>query len=498
MPAPIKSYIPFGFEDNADNTARVRLLPKNTLIFSLYGPWLISTVFQGAPLTSYWIAWLGSFFIFYQTWFSTQRYLLPDLPPYRQIMRPLFLQQLIFTGFMCCTSIFYLFDTLGYEYFEHVHVINVLSLKEPLNLIAKCQRLSVLGHAAFVTGILILQSKHSLERPSYNPTPFVPKQIWIIRISIIFFILSLVLSRITALSQFSISLYNAAIISGAFIFVQGIIYKNLNYLVWGGSIFILNVINSTLTGFKEPILINFILIGCFLFPYKKKLVILLSIPLFAAVLLISSTYTSVFRKHAWAGEASVEEARSEAFETVLQEEDEEGNGIYEDNWDFLAHRFSEIGMFTEFVRTIPDASPYYYAQLPIDALFAIIPRALWKDKPITETLAMERVYDAGVVNRNSNVSAKTRPIVDGYVSAGIVGVIAYMFFLGSISQWFCNKSENLFGGYGIGCVIIYNGFFQQLWRGETIEFMVNTVFWSFIAMLLLFRTLKYANFLQKV
>ncbi|HEY0054484.1 MAG TPA: hypothetical protein VGB63_03930 [Pedobacter sp.] len=494
----MKTLKAFHFEKPLASDTRSTILPKNTLLVSLFLPWLVSTIFQGAPLTSYLIAWLGSFFIFYQTWFSSHRYILPDLPAHQQIMRPIFLQQLIFAGFMCCTSLFYLLDTLGYKYFDHVHVINVLSLQEPLGLIAKCQRLSVLGHAAFVTGILLVQSKHYRERPSYSPTLVIPQQIWIIRICIVLFFFSIFFARIQSLSQFSISLYNAAIVSGAFIFVQGIIDKNLKYLLWGGGIFILNVINSTLSGFKEPILINFILIGCFLFPYKRRLVLIFSIPLFAIALLISSTYISVFRKHAWSGDASVEEARSEAFDTVFQEEEEQGNQHYEDNWDFLAHRLSEIGMFTEFVRTIPQYNSYYYTQLPLNALFAVIPRALWKDKPITETLAMERVYEAGVINRNSNVSAKTRPIVDGYVSAGIIGVILYMFFLGSISQWFCNKSENLFGGYGIGCIIIYNGFFQQLWRGETIEFMVNTVFWSFIAMIILFRVLKFANLLQKV
>ncbi|MBC7915751.1 MAG: hypothetical protein H7Y07_16705, partial [Pyrinomonadaceae bacterium] len=94
-------------------------------------------------------------------------------------------------------------------------------------------------------------------------------------------------------------------------------------------------------------------------------------------------------------------------------------------------------------------------------------------------------------------SAKTRPIVDGYLSAGLVGVGIYMFFLGALSQLLNNKAERLFGGYGIGCVIFFNGFFQQLWRGETIEFLLNTVFWSFITMLIFHSILKYTNFLVK-
>ena len=483
---------------NETLVATLEWLPKLALIVSLYIPWLLATVLQAAPMTSYWIAWLGSFYIFYQTWFSSYRFVLPDLPIHQQIMRPVFLQQAIFAGFMCCTSIFYLLDTLGYQYLEQVNIYNPLSLQDSLALIAKCQRISLFGHAALVTGILLTQSRNYFRRPVYNLAPTIPRQVWIIRISILSLLVSILIQRVPAMSQFSIGLYNIAVFGGAVVFVKGVTEKKLNYLIWGGGIFILNIINSTLTGFKEPIIINFIIIGCLIYPYYKKLVLISAIPILLILLYFSSSYTSAFRKQAWQGDATAEEARTEAIEALLENVENEPEEMEESNWDFFAHRFSELGMFTEFARQIPDVIPYYDTQLLENALFAIIPRALWAEKPVTESLAMERVYVAGIVSRNSNVSAKTRPVVDGYLSAGLAGVAIYMFFLGVLSQSLNNKAERLFGGYGIGCVIFYNGFFQQLWRGETIEFLLNTVFWSFITMLALHSLLKYVHYLVRL
>jgi hypothetical protein len=192
----------------------------------------------------------------------------------------------------------------------------------------------------------------------------------------------------------------------------------------------------------------------------------------------------------------VEDARSEALESVLNEEDDDSTE--QTNWDFLTNRFSEINMFTQYVKSTPERIPFYHTELIENAILSIIPRALWSSKPITETLAMERVYLADVVDRRSNVSAKTRPIVDGYLSAGAIGVFLYMLFLGSMSQALSNVAENLFGGYEIGCIIFFNGFFPILWRGESIEFLINSVFWSFVSMLIAFSVLRYFNYLIEI
>src|SRR4051812_19506985 len=85
----------------------IRNLSKTKTLLPVYLPWLLSLSTSYYPVLSYLIAWLGSFFIFYITIRSPLSYHSIDTQLKDQIMRPIVLVQLIFAGFMCCTSIFY-------------------------------------------------------------------------------------------------------------------------------------------------------------------------------------------------------------------------------------------------------------------------------------------------------------------------------------------------------------------------------------------------------
>ncbi len=475
-------------------------MPPNRLssafVFSLYVPWLLSLVLYQAPITSYIVAWLGSFFIFYQTWFSPSRVILPDLPLHKQIMRPLFLVQCIFAGYMCCTSIFFFLSALGYKYLDQVSTVDYVS-EDTLQNIAECQRLALLGHAALVNGILIIQNKYISITSRYFVNNSISLEAWLMRVGIITFAASFIMERSPGLSQFSIGLYNVAIFCGAMVLVKGIILKNERLLIWGGGIFMANLMNASLTGYKEPIIVNFIMIFGLLVPHYKKAVIAVGIPFFVALLYIMPSYSSVIRSQAWHGETTAEEARADALESIFSDDESDKDANNEGTWQFLTGRFSEINMFTEYVKSTPEYIPFYHTEILENSLMSVIPRALWSNKPITELLAMERVYQAGVINRGSKASAKTRPVVDGYLSGGFIGVFIYLFLLGMIAQVLSNKAEKLFGGYEPGCIVFFNGFFQILWRGETMEFLINSVFWSYISMLIVFAFLRYLNFLLK-
>ena len=71
-----------------------------------------------------------------------------------QLMRPIFLMQIIFAGYMCCTSIFYFSSLFGYENFAHVNNTYFIVDEEKVRLTAQCQRYYCLGHAAMVSGIM--------------------------------------------------------------------------------------------------------------------------------------------------------------------------------------------------------------------------------------------------------------------------------------------------------------------------------------------------------
>lgn len=465
--------------DNSTNS-------RQKVLILIYIPWILSIGSQVDPIVSYLVAWLGSFFIFYWTLFSRVRFIPQDLPLSKMVMRPIVMIQLIFAGFMCSTSIFYFMEHLGYEYFNKISVIP-FEVTEKTYIIAKCQRMCLLAHAALVTG-MILQIK---------PLPVIKHKLninldfFLIWLCIGAYLIGAATSKISSIAQFSYGLINISIACSALVFVRGIVQRKTGYMLFGGGLFFFNFLASTLTGYKESIIINVIIISFLVYPYYKKLILTLAIPTVYILLYILPTFTSIIRTQNWSGEKSASQARNEALNELLSSEHEEG--IDQTNWGFLTNRLSEISMFTEFVKHIPEEREYYGFEIVQNSILAIIPRAIWPNKFITEKISMERVYEAGVASKASKVSAKTRPVVDGYVSAGFIGVFISIFIYGWIAQWICNKAEEWFGGYELGCIVLFNAIFQNLWRGNNFEFLINNIFYGFLSMYAIYWILKRSN-----
>lgn len=460
------------------------------LILTLYLPVLISYVLINSPIISYFVAWFGSLFIFYTTILSPAAIIKTDLPIHKQIMRPIFLLQLIFAGFMCVTSVFYFMDHLGYRYLTEINYGSQFKENEQTMLIASCQRMSLLAHAALVTGMLLVQ-KNSIKIKSTKTFDSDDFLIWL---GIIVFGIGSLTQRFPSLNQIAIPLTIVGISCAAVLFVKGIITKNVKYLGIGASIFLVNFLHASLSGYKEPIIINVIVITCVFFPYYKKLILYLAIPLVYILLYFLPTYNNTVRQ-SWSGEVSAEEAQNQAFENLDSKNKEQ---IEETNWSFLTRRLSEIEMFTQFVDDVPSHHSYYGWEIVENSLEGLIPRVVWTGKPNMETLSMQRVYDAGVANPLSMVSAKTRPVVDAYLSFGIPGVFFLMLLYGMLVQHLSDKAEEIFGGYELGCVIMFNSIFQGLWRGNNFEFMFNNIFWGYVIMWFLFALLRTIKVLKPV
>ncbi|WP_406825659.1 exosortase Y-associated Wzy-like protein [Pedobacter sp. KACC 23697] len=460
------------------------------LILTLYLPVLISYVLINSPIISYFVAWFGSLFIFYTTILSPAAIIKTDLPIHKQIMRPIFLLQLIFAGFMCVTSVFYFMDHLGYRYLTEINYGSQFKENEQTMLIASCQRMSLLAHAALVTGMLLVQ-KNSIKIKSTKTFDSDDFLIWL---GIIVFGIGSLTQRFPSLNQIAIPLTIVGISCAAVLFVKGVITKNVKYLGIGASIFIVNFLHASLSGYKEPIIINVIVITCVFFPYYKKLILYLAIPLVYILLYFLPTYNNTVRQ-SWSGEVSAEEAQNQAFENLDSKNKEQ---IEETNWSFLTRRLSEIEMFTQFVDYVPSHHSYYGWEIVENSLEGLIPRVVWTGKPNMETISMQRVYDAGVANPLSMVSAKTRPVVDAYLSFGIPGVFFLMLLYGMLVQHLSDKAEEIFGGYELGCVIMFNSIFQGLWRGNNFEFMFNNIFWGYVIMWFLFALLRTIKVLKPV
>nr|WP_293789547.1 hypothetical protein [uncultured Pedobacter sp.] len=460
------------------------------LILLLHFPVLVSYILINSPIISYFIAWFGSLFIFYTTILSPAAIIKTDLPIHKQIMRPIFLLQLIFAGFMCVTSVFYFMDHLGYRYLTAINYGAQFKENEQTMLIASCQRMSLLAHAALVTGMLLVQ-KHNIKLKSAKSFESDEFLIWL---GIIVFSIGSLTQRFPGLNQIAIPLTIVGISCAAVLFVKGVNSKNIRYLGIGASIFVINFLHASLSGYKEPIIINVIVIACVFFPYYKKLILYVTIPVAYVLVYFLPTYNNTVRQ-SWSGEVSAEEAQHQAFENLNAKNEEQ---IEETNWSFMTKRLSEIEMFTQFVDYVPEHHPYYDWEIIENSLEGLIPRVFWAGKPNMETVSMQRVYDAGVANQMSSVSAKTRPVVDAYLSFGIPGVFFFMLLYGMLVQHLSDKAEEIFGGYELGCVIMFNSIFQGLWRGNNFEFMFNNIFWGYVIMWFLFALLRTIKVLKPV
>ncbi len=464
-------------------------------LYALYFfPWLLAEVFDGFYILSYLLAWLGSFFIFYLSLTGKLKQLPTDRKISEQLMRPIFLVQIVFAGYMCCTSIFYFFDVLGYQNF-HKNPIATLIDQNRLMLTAQCQRYYCLAHASFVTGVSIFMNYPSKRR-------YYVSQEKIANLLLITALISLPVSiafyMIPGLSQFYFQLGSLSFISGTLAFAYAIPLKKMGNTLICIILYLFNFYQALISGYKEPIIISVMVLGIFLYPNYKKTVTYFFVPFLFVLFLLLPTYNKVFRENSWTEQTDQDEARSLAIDAALKGNDNKLNGQDDTNWDFYAYRLSEIDMFTLFVKSTPAHIGYYGLKILGQSITAIVPRVFWPSKPVTEDMVMGRVYDAGVVNRGSDVSAKPAFVVDAYLSGGPLAIVFCMFIYGAAAQLLSIYAEKLFGGYVLGTALIFSGLFQILWRGLSFEFLINSVFWSFVTMLIIFKIFKTYKIIQQV
>jgi len=459
---------------------------------ALFAPWALSHLFNSDPIISYLIAWLGSFFIFYISLTGWVKPIPKDRTVPEQLMRPLFIVQIIFAGYMCCTSIFYFFSVLGYEDFAKVQTYFLVD-QDKLNVTALCQRYYCLGHASLVAGILMFM-EYPVKREYYTETDKLANLL--MTTALITFPVSLLFLKVPGLSQFYFQFSSLSFIAGTLALAFALPLKKSGNTLICLALYLFNFYEALISGFKEPIIISVLVLGIFLYPNYKKVVTVVFVPALLLLFLFLPTYNRIFRQNAWSGDTDTDEATQLALDAAFGNSADPASD--DSNWGFLTYRLSEIDMFTKYVKSTPSQVDFYGTQLLKQSAIAIVPRIFWPSKPITEDLIMERVYNAGVVYRGSSVSAKPPFVVDAYLSAGAFGIFIYLFAYGAIAQLIALKAEKLFGGYTLGTALIFSGLFQIFWRGLSFEFLINSVFWSYVSMLIIFRILRSKNILQPV
>ena len=454
---------------------------------TLFLPLALAYFLQGNPVLSYMTAWIGSFVLFYLSLTGFIAPLPNDLPFAQQLMRPIIIIQLIFCGFNFCSSIFFFLDNMGMQ--DFLWRQNYYVDMDKIDKIAGAQRYYLLGHIFLLLGMY----SRSLEKvkPQFKVREDLDWSTFLIGFTFCAFILAFVMKFVPGMSQLSEQFNNLSFLSGTYAFCYSIIKKGRNQMILAGLFYGYTFINTLISGFKEPIIISILLICVFMYPHYKKIVTYAALPLVYVCFVIVPIYVSVFRGLIGSSEnISITEIRDKAIDEAL-------NGK-ESNWEFLTGRLSEIGMFTKYISSSPSIIPYYGTKIVEQSLIVLVPRIAWKDKPITETMVMQRVYDAGVVENIAKVSAKPMYIVDGYLSAGPFGIMLSLFIYGFALQWICGIAESWFGGYFLGTAIVFNGLFPIFWRGLSFEFILNTVLYSFLTMFVIRWLLYTYNFIEKI
>lgn len=460
---------------------------KDLKILILFLPWVFASLLSFDAQSSFLIAWFGSVFNLFVVY---RGYIVPlpnDMPLKDQLLRPVFLSQLIFIGYMCITSIFFYLDLLGYKNFVKpiFFHINYTALDEA----ASSQRMYALAHAAYTSGLLLFMK--------YKKNPYWEINIekldanFFLKSTILFTILEFLFLYIPGLSQFSIKASDLAYISS----IIALLYKSENkkfqfYLI-AVVFFLFNFIQVLFSGWKEPIIFTLIVFAAFLYPRYKRVVLASSIPILVLIVFFLPSFNAAFRNQAWTEGVESSVAAQSAIDAIQSGEID----LYEDNWSFLVNRVSEISMFNDYKRKVPREIDYYGISIIRDSFKFILPRIFWPDKPDIEEHVMKRVYDIGIVSQQMQVSAKPPIVVDAYLSGGAMFILIFMFLFGALTSYISTLVEYLFCGYTFGTAWVYVGLFQILNRGNCMEFFVNAVFWGIISMFILLFVLKKLNYI---
>lgn len=445
-------------------------LPHLYKLGLLFIPYFISG-FVANPITLFFTSWVGSIYIILLSWSGFIIPLPKDLPRDEQFFRPLYLTQLLFAGYGFLTSIFFFADKMGYVFLDFT--ANMAYPESELAFYADCQKLYLLGHACYTTGLLLFyrydHSKYEVKVES--------KAKFMVSLAFGLFLFAIIGYFIPGLNQLSVKFRVLGYVISIFSLSAALEEKDKPMLRLSQVILLVNLVLAFISGSKEDSITILILLSIMLYPFYKKTVLILAPILLYLWLSFVPILTNIFRSYNWYGGNDVITSYQLATDQISELSSEEFDNT---SWKFFVDRFSEIGMFEVFVSNIPTLRPYYEWEIVNNAMISLIPRFFWPDKPLTEFIAMERIYDLGIVEEGSGTSAKSHYFADSYMSFGAVGIIFFLFLLGSLVAITSFYSEKWFGGYYWGSMIMFTGLFKIFWTGNSFEFIFNAILWSFI------------------
>jgi len=457
----------------------------------LFIPWILSLAFNFNNTLSYFIAWGGHLFLFYYTLSNI------DFEPGKKlkdyVMQPIVINQVLFFSLSGLSSIFYFLDLNGYYYLTRDTFFTTDEMF--IQTAVSGQRLYILGHAGMVSGIVYMAGKNKSIIQKWTIETKKSLSMFILIISGVSFVIYFILRNISGLAQVALMFDGLNLVAAILALSISIREKNLLVMTIAIVLFITNVFAAIFSGWKEQIFIPFLLLAFFLYQYYPRSVIFGMPIVIVFYFMYIPTFNTVFRQLLWQKGEDQNTAYDVALSATLAANTEE---IGHNNWSFLTIRLSELNMLISYMDYIPNRADYYYLEIVKQSIINLIPRQLYPGKPITEMLVMDRVHKAGVVSKISNASAKPSFIADCYISGGVVGVALGTFILGVFMSFSVSRCEELFGGYLFGTSLIYNSFFNDLWRGNCFEFISTSIFWGTIIVYFTHRMGRYLNIIKPI
>ena len=116
------------------------------------------------------------------------------------------------------------------------------------------------------------------------------------KIAVICLPLSFLFGRVGALSQFKEQMEGLSLVAATLAFAISIPQKKMNIILIAGLLYALSLSKALVSGFKEPVIVSVLILGIFLYPYYRKIVILLFVPLMFFLFMVLPTYVNTMRQ----------------------------------------------------------------------------------------------------------------------------------------------------------------------------------------------------------
>ena len=330
----------------------------------LFLPFLLAYLLQDTPVTSYWVAWLGSFFILWATLSGKIKALPGERALAFQLFRPIVFTQLVFAGYTCLTSIFYFLSVSSDG--------GVIGWASPvLPLVAEAQSYYVLAHASIATGMLLFMNYG--DSGLFRVVSQMGANRMLLGISTGFFVLYLIVGFIPGFFQLSFRLRDVAIVASIFSFALSLIHREGTHVWVNAAIFGANFAAAIASGWKEDVLVLLMLFFAALFPYYRRATGTVAAVVFTLFVFIMPAFMSAYRNLAWYGQVAPSVAVKLAYEEIISGRVD----LFATTEEFATGRLSEIGLFTGYLQQVPDNRPYYGTQIISQAALNLVPRLLW-------------------------------------------------------------------------------------------------------------------------